>query len=254
MPSLRHTIKMLKIPLLEDGVISLGETTLILRALRPFILRNDATACELRDLVMRVRQDGVVTGEESARICRLLDKITDGGVRLEQYINEVHDFPVPGAVYRDTSRLYDTPWLFKLVLQMADEALADTAFDIVISPEPQGVAFGAAIAARRGCGFVPVRAAGTPLPREAIVDGYDTEEGRVELQMHADAIMRGERVVLVDNVLATGRQEATSARLVTALGGRVVKMLFALELAGYGAREGVLQGIDIASLVKYPGL
>ena len=251
MPSLQHTIKMLKVPLLEDGVISLGETSLLLRAVRPFVAKGDATACELRDLLNRVRKDGVITHDESTRICRLLDKITNGSVRLDQYVHAIPDFPHPGLVFRDTSRLLDTPWLFKMVLEMLDEELADVAFDLVAAPSPRGFVFAAALAARHGAGFVPIRMPGK-LPRETVTEGAETEHGKIVLQVHADAIMRGERVVLVDDVLATGETAAASSRLVQKLGGKVVKMLFPVELEGYKAREGVLKGVDISSLVKYP--
>ena len=251
MPSLQHTIKMLKVPLLEDGVISLGETSLLLRAVRPFVAQGDATACELRDLLNRVRKDGVITREESARICRLLDKITNGSVRLDQYVHAVSDFPHPGLVFRDTTRLLDTPWIFKMVLEMMGEDLADVAFDLVASPSPRGFVFGAALAARKGAGFVPIRMPGK-LPRETVSEEFETGHGKSVLQIHADAVMRGERVVLVDDVLATGATAAASARLVQKLGGKVVKMLFPVELEGHKAREGVLKGFDISSLVKYP--
>jgi len=253
MPTLQHTIRMLKTPLLEDGVISLGETSLLLRAVRPFVLKGDATACELRDLLVRVRQDGVITPEESQRVCRLMDQITDGAVRLEQYVPAVRDFPHPGLVFRDTTRLLDTPWLFRMALEMIDEALADVAFDLVASPSPRGFVFGAAVAARHGAGFVPVRMPGK-LPRETIVETFETRHGKAVLEIHADAVMRGERVVVVDDVVASGATAAAAARLVRRLGGEVVKLVFPVELPEYKARENALKGLDVYSLVKCPGL
>jgi len=253
MPTLKHTIRMLKTPLLEDGVISLGETSILLRAVRPFVMKGDATACELRDLLVRVRKDGIITHDESQRVCRLMDQITNGTVQLDQYIHIVQDFPKPGLVFRDTTRLLDTPWLFKMVLEMIDEALSDVEFDLVASPSPRGFVFGAAIAARHGAGFVPVRMPGK-LPRETITEEFETRHGKAVLQVHADAVMRGERVVIVDDVLASGSTAAAAARLVTRLGGKVVKMVFPVELPEIKARENALKGVDVYSIVKCPGL
>jgi len=253
MPTLQHTIRMLKTPLLDDGVISLGETSILLRAVRPFVLKGDATACELRDLLTRVRKDGVVTREESQRICRLMDQITNGTVRLDQYVPVVPDFPHPGLSFRDTTRLLDTPWLFKMALEMIDEALADLEFDLVASPSPRGFVFGAAVAARHGAGFVPVRMPGK-LPRETVSEEFETRHGKSVLQIHADAVMRGERVVIVDDVVASGATAAATVRLVRRLGGQVVKLVFPVELPEHQARENALKGLDVYSLVKCPGL
>jgi len=253
MPTLQHTIRMLKTPLLEDGVISLGETSLLLRAVRPFVMKGDATACELRDLLMRVRKDGIITREESQRVCGLMEQITNGTVQFEQYVHVVPDFPHPGLVFRDTTRLLDTPWLFRMVLEMIDEALSDVAFDLIASPSPRGFVFGAAIAARHGAGFVPIRMPGK-LPRETVSEEFETRHGKSVLEVHADAVMRGERVVIVDDVLASGTTAAAAARLVRRLGGQVVKMLFPVELPEHKARENALKGMDVYSLVKCSGL
>jgi len=253
MPTLQHTIRMLKTPLLDDGVISLGETSILLRAVRPFVMKGDATACELRDLLTRVRQDGIITRDESQRICRLMDQITNGTVRLDQYVPVVQDFPHPGLTFRDTTRLLDTPWLFKMALEMIDEALSDVEFDLVASPSPRGFVFGSAIAARHGAGFVPVRMPGK-LPRETITEEFETRHGKAVLQVHADAVMRGERVVIVDDVVASGSTAAAAARLVRRLGGKVVKMVFPVELPELKARENALKGMDVYSLVKCPGI
>jgi len=253
MPTLQHAIRMLKTPLLEDGVISLGETSLLLRAVRPFAQKGDATACELHDLLVRVRKDGVIMPDESQRICHLMGQIADGTIRLDQYVPVIPDFPHPGLYFRDTTRLLDTPWLFKLLLEMVDEALADIEFDLVASPSPRGFVFGSAIAARHGAGFVPVRMPGK-LPRETVSEEFETQHGKSVLQVHADSVMCGERVVIVDDVLASGATAAATVRLVRRLGGQVVKLVFPVELPEHKARENALKGLGVYSLVKCPGL
>ena len=249
MPSFSHTIKMLKIPLLQDGVISLGETSVLLRAVRPFVLKGDGVACELRDLLQRVRKDGVVTSDESRRICTLLDKITGDGVSFDAYVSRRPDFPRPGVNFCDTTRLMDTPCLFKQVLEFVGGELSDTSFDLIASPAAGGLAFGAAVAARFGRGFVPVRAPGK-LPRETVEEPIGGMDGKL-LQMHVDAVMRGERVVVVNDVLATGETSAAVARLVKRLGGQVVKFVYLAEIESFGARAKALEGQDVFSLVKF---
>ena len=243
---------MLKFPVLNDGIISLGETSLLLRAVRPYALKGDGMACELRDLLLRVRADGIVTREESERVRRLIDKITVGGESLAEYVRSIPDFPKPGVLFRDVTGILDTPRVFNLALDQIHEALRDVEFDLVAAPESRGFIFGAAIAARYGTAFVPIRKPGK-LPRETIAEEYDLEYGKAALHMHRDAVIRGERVVVVDDLLATGGTAAAAARLVERLGGKVVKMIFPIELEGFQARANALRGYDVVSLVKYPG-
>ena len=252
MVTLEHTLRMLNIPILYDGVISLAETSILLRAVRPYAVRGDGNACELRDLLMQVRQDGVITPEESERVRRLLEKITVKTESLAEYVRTIPDFPKPGVQFRDVTGLLDTPWVFNLALDQIHEALQDVEFDLVAAPESRGFIFGAAIAARYGKAFVPIRKPGK-LPRETISEEYDLEYGKATLHMHKDAVIRGERAIIVDDLLATGGTAAAAARLVERLGGKVVKMVFPIELEGFRARANALKGYDVVSLVKYPG-
>jgi len=252
MVTFKHTLRMLKIPVLDDGVISLGETSLLLRAVRPYAARGDGSACELRDLLLRVRQDGIITPFESERVRMLIEKITVGSESLAEYVRTIPDFPKPGVLFRDVTGLLETPRVFNLALDQIHDALADVDFDLVVSPESRGFIFGAAVASRYGTAFVPVRKPGK-LPRETIAEEYDLEYGKAELHMHKDAIIRGERAIVIDDLLATGGTAAAAARLVERLGGKVVKMVFPIELEGFGARENALKGYDVVSLVKYPG-
>ena len=252
MTTLEHTLRMLKIPVLNDGVVSLGETSLLLRAVRPYALKGDAQACELRDLLLQVRRDGIITHEESKRVRRLIDKITVGGESLAEYVRTIPDFPKPGVQFRDVTGLLDTPRVFNLALDQIHEALADVEFDVVAAPESRGFIFGAAIASRYGTAFVPVRKPGK-LPRETISEEYALEYGKATVHMHKDAILPGERAIIVDDLLATGGTAAACARLVERLGGKVVKMVFPIELEGFLARANALKDYDVVSLVKYPG-
>ena len=250
--TLKDAIRALKLPILENGVIGFGETSVLLRAVRPFALGGDGAACELRDLLVRVREDGVVTAEESEQIRRMLDRITTGGPNLAMYVRSIPDFPKPGVLFRDVTGILDTPRIFNLALDQIDESLDGVGFDLVVAPESRGFIFGAAIAARHGLSFVPVRKPGK-LPRETVSEEYDLEYGKATLHMHKDAIIPGERAIIVDDLLATGGTAAASARLVERLGGKVVKMIFPIELEGFKARAGALKGYDVTTLVKYPG-
>lgn len=252
MVTLEQALRKLKIPVLEDGVVSLGETSLLLRAVRPYALKGDPRACELQELLLQVRRDGVITPDESERVRRLIDKITVGGESLAEYVRTIPDFPKPGIQFRDVTGLLDTPRVFNLALDQIHEALHGVAFDVVAAPESRGFIFGAAIAARYGTAFVPIRKPGK-LPRETISEDYDLEYGKATVHMHKDAILPGERAIVVDDLLATGGTAAAAARLIERLGGVVVKMVFPIELEGFRARANALKNYDVVSLVKYPG-
>ena len=235
-----------------DGRVTLGETSVILRTIRPFALKGDPAASELSTLLQRVRKDGVVTDEESNQVARLMDKILSGRPRLADYIREIPDFPKPGVLFRDVTGILESGEGFNLALSEIAEALEGVRFDLVAAPESRGFIFGAAIAARFGKAFVPIRKPGK-LPRKTISEEYDLEYGKATLHMHADAVLRGERAVIVDDLLATGGTAKAAAKLVERLGGTVVKMIFPIELEGFNARNGLLDGYDVTSLVKYPG-
>ena len=252
MMTLEQALNRLKIPVMDDGVVNLGETSLLLRAVRPYALRGDSRACELQELLLQVRRDGVITPDESERVRRLIDKITVGGESLADYVRTIPDFPKPGVLFRDVTGLLDTPRVFNLALDQIHEALQGVTFDEVAAPESRGFIFGAAIAARYGTAFVPIRKPGK-LPRETISEDYDLEYGKATVHMHKDAILPGERAIVVDDLLATGGTAAASARLIERLGGMVVKMVFPIELEGFRARANALKGYDVVSLVKYSG-
>ena len=156
-----------------------------------------------------------------------------------------------GRKESDTTEL-ESPDGFQLSLDKAVGILADVEFDLVAAPESRGFIFGAALADRFRTAFVPIRKPGK-LPRETISESYDLEYGTATLHMHTDAVKPGQRVVIVDDLLATGGTAKAAAKLVERLGGTVVKMIVPIELEGFKAREGILKGYDVDSLVKYPG-
>ena len=163
---------------------------------------------------------------------------------LENYVKAIPDFPKEGVLFRDVTGILESPEGFQLALDSTVGLLADVEFDLVAAPESRGFIFGAALADRFRTAFVPIRKPGK-LPRETISETYELEYGRATLHMHTDAVKPGQRVVIVDDLLA--------AKMVERLGGEVAKMVFPIELEGFGARAGLLKDYDVASLVKYPG-
>ena len=171
---------------------------------------------------------------------------------LESYIKVIRDFPKPGVVFRDVTGILDSADGFRLCLVQMEKALIGTEVDLIAAPESRGFIFGAALADRLNTAFVPVRKPGK-LPRETISEAYKLEYGMAEVHMHKDAVKPGQRVVIVDDLLATGGTALAAARLVERLGGKVVKMIFPIELAGFNARTTTLKDFPVVSLVSYPG-
>ena len=175
----------LRTAVMYDGRVTLGETSVILRTIRPFVLKGEPGACELEALLQRVRQDGVVTDEESFQIARLMDKLLSGRPRLADYVREIPDFPKPGVLFRDVTGILESGEGFNLALSEIAEALEGVSFDLVAAPESRGFIFGAAIAARFGKAFVPIRKPGK-LPRRTISEDYDLEYGKATLHMRGE--------------------------------------------------------------------
>ncbi len=171
--------------------------------------------------------------------------------KLEEYVRSVPDFPQKGIIFRDvTSVLQDADGLHLAISQM-QELLKDVDFDVVIGPESRGFIFGVPIAYNMHKAFVPVRKKGK-LPCETISMSYELEYGRAEIEMHKDAIKPGQKVVIVDDLIATGGTIEAIIKLVEQLGGEVVKIVFLIELAGLKGREN-LAGKDVASVICYDG-
>ncbi len=173
-------------------------------------------------------------------------------VDLEKYILSIPDFPKPGILFRDVTGIFDCGEAFRMAIDEIDRLLEADRFNKIAAPESRGFIFASAIASRRVIPFIPVRKPGK-LPRKTISQSYELEYGSATLHMHADAVSPGDKVVIVDDLLATGGTAYATAKLIERLGGEVVKMIFPIELEGFNAREGLLSGYNVQSIVRYPG-
>ena len=171
--------------------------------------------------------------------------------KLEDYVITVPDYPEPGIMFRDiTSILQDKDGLH-LAINQIQELIGDVDFDLVLGPESRGFIFGVPVAYALGVGFAPVRKKGK-LPRETVSMAYDLEYGQAEIEIHKDAIKPGQKVVIVDDLIATGGTIEAIVKLVEQLGGQVVKIAFVMELAGLEGRK-KLEGYDVVSAITYEG-
>ena len=171
--------------------------------------------------------------------------------KLEEYVVTIPDFPEPGIMFRDITSVIQDPDGLKLAVDGLVGLLKDTEYDLIVGPESRGFIFGVPVAYLTGKGFVPVRKKGK-LPRATVSQKYDLEYGQAEIEIHVDAVKPGQKVVIVDDLIATGGSAAAAAKLVEKLGGQVVKMIFVMELAGLEGRK-KLAGYDVDSLIVYEG-
>ncbi len=171
--------------------------------------------------------------------------------KLEEYVVTIPDFPEPGIMFRDITSVIQDPDGLKLAVDGLVGLVKGTEYDLIVGPESRGFIFGVPVAYLTGKGFVPVRKKGK-LPRETVSQKYDLEYGQAEIEMHTDAVKPGQKVVIVDDLIATGGSAEAAAKLVEKLGGQVVKMIFVMELAGLEGRK-KLAGYDVESLIVYEG-
>lgn len=171
--------------------------------------------------------------------------------KLEDYVRSIPDFPEPGIIFRDVTTVIQDPDGLKLAVDKLQEMVQDIDYDVVVGPESRGFIFGVPVAYNMHKSFVPVRKKGK-LPCETIEMEYELEYGKAVIEMHKDAIKPGQRVVIVDDLIATGGTTEAIIKLVEALGGKVVKICFLMELAGLKGRER-LAGYDVDAAVIYEG-
>lgn len=170
-------------------------------------------------------------------------------VDLLKTIRSIPDFPKKGIVFRDITTLLKNPAALREALDRCAARYADTAVDKVVGVESRGFILGGALAARLGAGFVPVRKPGK-LPAATLRQEYALEYGTDAIEVHADAIGKGERVLMHDDLLATGGTMAAACRLVESLGGKIVGVSFLIELSFLHGRN-LLAPYDVYSLVQY---
>ena len=171
--------------------------------------------------------------------------------KLEDYVVSIPDFPEEGVIFRDvTSILQDADGLH-LAIEEIQKLLEDVEFDVVGGTESRGFIFGMPVAYNLHKSFVPVRKAGK-LPREPGSMEYELEYGTATVEIHKDAIKPGQKVVLIDDLIATGGTMQAAAKLVEELGGEVVRIVFLMELAGLHGRE-KLKDYDVRSVICYDG-
>ncbi len=170
---------------------------------------------------------------------------------VKDYVRSIPDFPEKGIIFRDiTTVLQDAEGLKLAIDSMVDE-LKGIDFDVVVGTESRGFIFGVPIAYTLGKAFVPCRKKGK-LPCETVTAEYDLEYGSAAIELHSDSIQRGQRVVIVDDLIATGGTVEACVNLVEQLGGEVVKIVFLMELAGLEGRKR-LEKYDVASVITYEG-
>ena len=170
---------------------------------------------------------------------------------VADYIRTIPDFPEEGILFRDVTSVLKSAEGLKLAVDELQKRLEGVEFDAIAGAESRGFIFGMPLAYNLGKPFIPVRKAGK-LPCEVAQKEYALEYGTAKIEIHKDAITPGMRVVLLDDLIATGGTIKAAAELVEELGGQVAKILFLIELRGLEGRK-LLEGYDVESVVAYDG-
>ena len=170
---------------------------------------------------------------------------------LKDYVRSIPDFPEQGIIFRDVTSVLQDAEGFKLAIDSMIKLLDGVEFDVIAGAESRGFILGAPIAYAMGKPFVPCRKKGK-LPCETVTAEYDLEYGSAAIELHKDSIKKGQKVVIVDDLIATGGTVKACASLVEELGGEVAKIVFLMELAGLKGREQLSQ-YDVSSLIIYEG-
>ena len=171
--------------------------------------------------------------------------------KLEDYVTSIPDFPEPGIIFRDVTTILQDPDGLALAVDGLKDMLKGIDYDVIAGPESRGFIFGVPVAYNLYKSFVPVRKKGK-LPCDTVSMRYELEYGTAEIEMHKDSIKPGQRVVVIDDLIATGGTVEAAIKLIEDLGGQVVKVIFLMELAGLKGRER-LKGYDVESVIRYEG-
>jgi adenine phosphoribosyltransferase len=170
-------------------------------------------------------------------------------VEVQSYIRAIPDFPIPGILFRDITPLLKDKQGFKAAIDLFVERFKGRDIDYVVGIEARGYMLGAPLAYAIGAGFVPVRKPGK-LPYSKLSESYALEYGTNSLEIHADALGNGDRVIVVDDLLATGGTAAATRRLLERLGAEVAGFAFLIELEALKGRD-VLEGVDVTTFITY---
>lgn len=170
-------------------------------------------------------------------------------MNLKDYVATIPDFPQQGIIFRDITPLMANPEAFQEASKRLCEFAKEVDAQVILGPESRGFIFGCPVAYELGIGFIPVRKPGK-LPRETVSVKYDLEYGTNELHIHADSIQKGQRVLIIDDLLATGGTVDATIQLVKQLGGEVVGCAFLIELLSLKGRE-LLKDYNICTLMSY---
>lgn len=171
--------------------------------------------------------------------------------KIEDYIRNIPDFPQEGIIFRDVTSILEDADGFELAIDSMQKLLEGMDIDVIVGAESRGFIFGAPIAYNLHKPLVLVRKKGK-LPCETVEQSYDLEYGNAVIEMHKDSIKPGQKVVIIDDLIATGGTVEAAAKLIESLGGEVVKMVFLMELAGLKGRER-LKKYDVQSVICYEG-
>ena len=169
---------------------------------------------------------------------------------FKKYIRNIPDFPIKGILFRDITTLLKDQAAFKSALDKLYKVTSHYKADKIAAIESRGYIFASVIAYKMGAGFIPIRKPGK-LPAATIKRSYKLEYGTNELEIHKDALVKGEHVILIDDLLATGGTAAASVELIEALGGTVSAIIFLIELADLEGRK-LISNYNVHSLISYP--
>jgi adenine phosphoribosyltransferase len=170
-------------------------------------------------------------------------------VNFKDYIRVIPDFPQPGIRFKDITTLLKDAAAYRAAIDALKELVKDKEIDLIAGPEARGFVIGAPLAIELGVGFVPIRKSGK-LPGETVEAAYDLEYGKDRLAIHSDAIKPGQKVLIADDLLATGGTISSTINLINQLGGEIVGAAFLIELGYLNGRD-KLGGLDVVSLVTY---
>lgn len=170
-------------------------------------------------------------------------------MKLENLIRDVVDFPKAGVIFKDITPLLQCPEGLRQAIDQMQAGLEDLEFDFIVGPESRGFLFGVPIAYNLNKGFIPVRKPGK-LPYKTISQSYDLEYGSSTIELHVDAIKPGQKIVIVDDLLATGGTTRAMIDLIERMGGEVVKIEYLVELEFLNGIE-LFKDYNVSSLIKY---